>query len=70
LLKAQYETSARALASNYCTRAPNGQQQCTLPYGNQPDAEHFVKAVIKEIHGHVDNKHWVRTKRDEVPYDA
>ncbi len=37
---------------------------------NQPDAEHFVKAVIKKINGHVDNKHWVLTKRDEVPDDA
>ncbi len=37
---------------------------------NQPDAEHFIKAVIKEINGHVDNEHWVLTKRDEVPDDA
>jgi hypothetical protein len=37
---------------------------------NQPDAEHFVKAVIKEINSHVDNEHWVLTKRDEVPDDV
>jgi hypothetical protein len=33
LLNVQSETSARALTSNYCTRTPNGWQQCTLPYG-------------------------------------
>jgi hypothetical protein len=37
---------------------------------NQPDAEHFAKAVIKEIYGHVHNEHWVLAKRDEVPDDA
>ncbi len=37
---------------------------------NQPDAEHFVKAFIKEINGHVDNKHWALTRRDAVPDDA
>ncbi len=34
---------------------------------NQPDAPHFVEAVITEVNGHVDNKHWQLTKRSEVP---
>ncbi len=33
----------------------------------QPDAFEFVKAVIKEINGHVDNKNWKIIPRSEVP---
>jgi hypothetical protein len=36
----------------------------------QPDAAHFVKAVITEIIGHVDNKHLQLTKQSEVPPDT
>ncbi len=28
----------------------------------QPDADHFIKAVIKEVNGHVDNSHWALVK--------
>jgi hypothetical protein len=36
----------------------------------QPDAEHFIKAVIKEVNGHVDNDHWALVKQDTVPDDV
>ncbi len=36
----------------------------------QPDAAHFVKAVITEINGHVGNKKWQLTKQSEVPPDT
>ncbi len=36
---------------------------------NQPDAPHFVEAVITEMNGHVNNKHWQLTKHSEVPPD-
>ena len=36
----------------------------------QPDASQFVDAVIQEVNGHVDNKHWTLIKRSEVPKDA
>jgi hypothetical protein len=36
----------------------------------QPDAKEFVKAVVKEINGHVENKHWELVSRDTVPDDA
>jgi hypothetical protein len=29
---------------------------------HQPDAAHFIEAVITEINGHVHNKHWQLTK--------
>jgi hypothetical protein len=35
----------------------------------QPDASSFVEAVIAEVNGHVDNKHWQLTKQSEVPPD-
>ncbi len=28
----------------------------------QPDTSQFVDAIIKEINGHVDNKHWIIPK--------
>jgi hypothetical protein len=36
----------------------------------QPDAKEFMKAVVKEINGHVENKHWELVSRDTVPDDA
>jgi hypothetical protein len=36
----------------------------------QPDASQFVDAIIKEINGYVDNKHWRLAKRDTVPEDV
>ena len=36
----------------------------------QPDASHFVDAVISEVNGHVMNKNWALIKRSEVPEDA
>jgi hypothetical protein len=35
----------------------------------QPDAFSFVEAVIAEVNGHVNNKHWQLTKQSEVPPD-
>ncbi len=35
----------------------------------QPDAPHFVEAVITEVNGHVNKKHWQLTKQSEVPPD-
>jgi hypothetical protein len=37
---------------------------------HQPDAPHFVEAVITELNGHVNNKHWQLTKQSEVPPDV
>jgi len=36
----------------------------------QDDASEFVKAVVQEINGHVENEHWALVKRDTVPEDA
>ena len=36
----------------------------------QPDAGEFVKAVIKERNGHIENKRWKLIKRSEVPKDV
>ncbi len=35
----------------------------------QPDAAHFVEAVVQEVNGHVNNNHWRLTKRSKVPFD-
>jgi hypothetical protein len=37
---------------------------------HQPDALHFVDAVIQELNGHVDNNKWVLTKKSKVPEDV
>ena len=37
---------------------------------NQPDADSFVKATIKEVNGHVDNGNWELTPKEEVPSEA
>ncbi len=36
----------------------------------QKDASQFVDAVVREINGHVENKHWKLVKRDSVPGDV
>jgi hypothetical protein len=36
----------------------------------QPDAKQFADAVVKEVNGHVDNKHWELVKQEEVPEDV
>jgi len=35
----------------------------------QPDAAEFVKAVVKEVNGHVENHNWELVRRDQVPAD-
>ncbi len=34
---------------------------------NQPDAEQFMYAVVKEVNGHVENNHWVLVTHDSLP---
>jgi hypothetical protein len=36
----------------------------------QPEASQFVDSIIKEINGHVDNKHWRLAKQDTVLEDV
>ncbi len=36
----------------------------------QPDAKQFANAVVKEVNGHVDNKHRELVKQEEVPEDV
>ncbi len=36
----------------------------------QPDAAHFVEAVVQEVNGHVDNNHWWLTKCSKVSSDV
>ncbi len=36
----------------------------------QPDAKQFAGAVVKEVNGHVDNKHWELVKQEEAPEDV
>jgi hypothetical protein len=36
----------------------------------QPDAQQFPNAVVKEVNGHVENKHWQLIKRGDVPKDV
>ena len=36
----------------------------------QPDAAEFVKAVVKEVNGHVENGNWQLIRRDQVPPDV
>ncbi len=35
----------------------------------QPDAQKFANAVVKEVNGHVENKHWQLIKHGDVPED-
>jgi hypothetical protein len=36
----------------------------------QPDAIQFANAIVKEVNGHVDNKHWTLVKQKDVPKEA
>ncbi len=36
----------------------------------QPDAMQFANVVVKEVHGHVNNKHWTLVKQKDVPKKA
>ncbi len=36
----------------------------------QPDAKQFANAIVKEVNGHVDNKHWALVKQKDVPKEA
>jgi hypothetical protein len=36
----------------------------------QPDAAHFVEAVVQEVNGHVNNNHWRLTKCSKVLSDV
>ncbi len=36
----------------------------------QPDAAEFVKAVVKEVNGHVENGNWQLVRHDQVPPDV
>jgi hypothetical protein len=33
----------------------------------EPDADEFVKAAVKEVNDHIENKHWELVPRSEVP---
>jgi hypothetical protein len=35
-----------------------------------PDAKQFATAVVKEVNGHVNNKHWTLVKQKDVPKEA
>jgi hypothetical protein len=37
---------------------------------NQPDAEQFVHANVKEVNEHIKNHHWALVTRDTVPDNA
>ncbi len=36
----------------------------------QPDAKQFVNAIVKEVNGYVENKHWTLVKQKDVPKEA
>ncbi len=36
----------------------------------QPDAKQFANAVVKEVNGHVDSKHWILVKQEDDPNNA
>jgi len=36
----------------------------------QPDAKQFANAIVKEVNGHVTNKHWTLVKQKDVPKEA
>ena len=36
----------------------------------QTDAKQFANAIVKEVNGHVDNKHWTLVKQNDVPKEA
>jgi hypothetical protein len=64
------------LALQECMRHPipfHAEMMGEIMYLNQtlqqPDASYFVKAVVQEVNGHVNNDHWRLTKRSKVPSD-
>jgi hypothetical protein len=36
----------------------------------QPDAKQFANAKVKEVNGHVDNKHWTLVKQKDFTKEA
>jgi hypothetical protein len=44
-----------------------GDIMCLIQALQQPDATHFMEAVVQEVNGHIDNNHWQLTKGSEVP---
>jgi hypothetical protein len=36
----------------------------------QPDAQQFANAIVEEVNGHIENKHWQLIKHRDVPEDA
>jgi hypothetical protein len=36
----------------------------------QPDAKQFANAIVKEVNGHVNNKHWILVKQKDVSKEA
>jgi hypothetical protein len=36
----------------------------------QPDVKQFANAVVKEVNGHINNKHWTLVKQKDVPKEA
>jgi len=36
----------------------------------QPDAQDFVKTIVKEVEAHVNNNHWGLVEREDVPPDT
>ncbi len=36
----------------------------------QPDRKQFANAIVKEINGHVNNKHWTLVKQKDVQKEA
>jgi hypothetical protein len=36
----------------------------------QPDVKQFANAIVKEVNGHVNIKHWILGKQEDVPKDA
>jgi hypothetical protein len=65
------------LALQECMRHPiafHAEMMGDIMYLNQalqqPDAAHFVEAVVQEVNGHVDNNHWQLTKCSKAPSDV
>jgi hypothetical protein len=54
--------------------ALHAEMMCDIMYYDQalqqPDAKQFANAVVKEVNGHVNNKHWTLVKQKDVPKEA
>ncbi len=52
----------------------HAEMMCDIMYYDQalqqPDAKQFTNAVVKEVNGHVNNKHWTLVKQKDVPKEA